>query len=222
MIYADLKVNDRVQVDLPLIRKVDDLEFYMRRKLEEKMWDISRKLKYQVRNEIYKTSGLNYKTGALQDSIQGIKEHRRGNYFYAGITFQRSERTPHLNTHVGDRGSFQIIQPKNRNYLTIPIKGGPAWGTRKPHKVAADFGYDNLNVIKLHGILYLVRFDKRKGKYSHKKIRDFVFRLSKGEAIKRRVHPEEIKERIVPRIVKEVENVWEYYLNRYIQGKEIR
>jgi hypothetical protein len=46
--------------------------------------------------------------------------------------------------------------------------------------------------------------------------------LKKSVTIPRRIFPEEIKAKVLPKLQQTVIDTWKYYINRYLQGKEIR
>jgi len=209
-------ISTKVIVKNDFTNLIKDLQFYVNRKLFSKAQDLSRQTKTEVRNMIYKTSGLNRKTGALKNSIQEVPMKQKGNSFIAGITIG-DENTPHLKTHVGKKGSFQFIVPKKSKFLTIPIKGGPAYKARSKDKTVAELGGRNAFCIvknKETGKLYLIFRKDKEAKP--------VFALVKNVKVPRRVFPKEIKARILPKLQQTVVDTWEYYINRYLQGKEIR
>jgi hypothetical protein len=80
-------------------------------------------------------------------------------------------------------------------------------------------GRDAFSMVKNKqtGKLYLI-FRKDKGN-PHAKA---VFTLVKSVKVPRRIFPEEIKARVLPKLQQIVVDTWEYYINRYFQGKELR
>lgn len=212
-------ISAKVIIKNDFTNLVKDLQFYVNRKLFNKAQDLSRQTKNEVKSMIYKTSGLDRKTGALKNSVQEVPMKQKGNSFIAGVTIG-DENTPHLKTHVGKRGTSKHIVHKNSKFLTIPIKGGPAYRARNKDKTVAELGgISNFTCITVHGNKFMIL---RKNRSNRGEKPTFVYLLKKSINVPRRIFPEEIKAKVLPKLQQTVIDTWKYYINRYLQGKEIR
>lgn len=209
-------ISTKVVIKNDFTNLLENLQIYVNKRLLDRSKNLSKQVKTEIKSMIYKSFGLHKKTGALKESVQEIPAEQKENSFIFGVTIG-DENTPHLKTHVGKKGSFQFIVPKKSKFLTIPIKGGPAYKARSKDKTVAELGGRNAFCIvknKETGKLYLIFRKDKEAKP--------VFALVKNVKVPRRVFPEEIKARILPKLQQTVVDTWEYYINRYLQGKEIR
>jgi hypothetical protein len=180
---VEFKVNDKSYVAL----KDSDLDYAVKAELEAAGWRVATAMATMVRRDIY--TKVQKKTGNLGLTVQPYSNWSSSNVVTAGLAFD-NEVAPYMRTHIRfpGRGSYQTIYGKP--FLTVPIKGGPAYNKTRPHKTSKAFGKLDLIPAGRAGNKYalLVKpWSERQGDKRSLRGGNAVFSLRPFVKVKRRI-----------------------------------
>jgi hypothetical protein len=136
---------------------------------------------------------LAVRTGQMRRETREKPTRRQGTIITGGVEFG----SKYAGVHVGPRGQKTIIRPKRAQFLTIPLPAAKtAAGAGRGR--ARDFP-DTFIIKSKRGNALIVRRAGGKGIIP-------LFVLKKQVTIPARVHPEDIRKAIAPKIKKDLED----------------